>query len=158
VVDDKESFVVYLFQPWWISVLQKSNGLIIRRACSEFAFSKPLLAQFVKGSNSRATQRCDLNDCSCAVEAWETLGAAAFIEASSVNVSFSAVLETAQKRISAKMLQPVGGGRRRKNWPALTWQAGPFCSGKEQRSFRLPGFSLRRYGNNVYVPNSIFGA
>ena len=86
------------------------------------------------------------------LEAWETLEAEAFIEAISVNMSFSAVSETAQKSLSAKMLQPFGGGRRRKNRPALTWQAGPFCSGKEQRSFLLLGFSLRRYGKNDYVP------
>ena len=47
------SFVVQLFQPWWISVMQKSNGLIIRRACSEFAFSKPLLAHTCQSGTTR---------------------------------------------------------------------------------------------------------
>ena len=35
---------------------------------------------------------------------------------------------------------------------AVTRQADPFCTGNEQRSFRLLGFSLRRYGKNDYVP------
>ena len=66
-------------------------------------------------------------------------------------MSFSAVSEL-QKSLPAILLQPVGGGRRRKNRPALTWQAGPFSgSGKEQCSFRLLGFSLRRYRKNVHV-------
>ena len=47
--------------------------------------------------------------------------------------------------------QPVGGGRWRKNWLALTWQARPFCSGKEQLSFLLLCVSLRRYGKIVHV-------
>jgi len=33
----------------------------------------------------------------------------------------------------------------------VTRQADPFCTGNEQRSFQLLGFSLRRYGKNDYV-------
>ena len=39
------------------------------------------------------------------------------------------------------MLKPVGR-REERNGTAVTRQADPFCTGNEQRSFRLLGFSL----------------